>query len=662
MTTKETKVKVGVLTISDTATANPSKDLSGPALKNLLEEYRTDKTVFCVTATACVPDELERIQQVVKTWCDTIKLDLVITTGGTGFGIRDITPEAINPLIQKHSPGITHAMISASLLNTPFAALSRPVSGIRGNTIILTVPGSPKGAKENLQAVLNILPHAIELANGGSGENIHSGFKDSERVVSVPGDNTVVLNHRCVHRERHEHDDNHRNGDQKELILSKSPSTPVSQRHRQSPYPMLSVEEAMSIIDSYTNVLGTIELPVDNNLIGHVFAKDVPALENVPGYRASIVDGYAVIASDGPGIYKVKSVSLADASDYNETLESGQIVRITTGGSIPNGATAVVMVEDTNLIRATLDGIQEELVEILVQSCNGENIREVGSDTKIGETVVHANEIASAVGGEIGVLASVGITKVLVYQHPKLGILSTGDEVVDYNNSVQLKNGEIRDCNRPTLLAIAKATGFEMIDFGIVPDNPQEIERRLRLALSQVDVLITTGGVSMGEKDLLKPTLEHSLGAKIHFGRVKIKPGKPTTFATLQEPKSLHKFHKLIFSLPGNPVSAIVMFYFFVLPALRKMAGYQTWKWKIVSAELSHKVILDPRPEYQRATISFDHLTRKLIARSTGLQQSSRMQSFQSCNALLVLPAGTNQLRELNQGQIVNAILIGQLN
>ncbi|CAG8637572.1 4607_t:CDS:2, partial [Acaulospora colombiana] len=249
---------------------------------------------------------------------------------------------------------------------------------------------------------------------------------------------------------------------------------------------------------------------------------------------------------------------------------------------------------------------------------------------------------------------------VRVYKRPVLGILSTGNEIVDHNDSSELKYGQVRDSNRPTLLAIARATGFEAKDFRIVGDDPKELEHSLKSALSQVNVLVTTGGVSMGELDLLKPTLEQSLGATIHFGRVKMKPGKPTTFATTPGDSSIDH-EKLIFGLPGNPVSAVVTFYLFVLPALRKIAGYENWKLPMLQAELANEISLDPRPEYHRVVISFDRTSGKLLANSTGHQISSRILSVRSCNALLVLPGRTDELSKLTAGTIVDAILIGQL-
>ena len=193
---------------------------------------------------------------------------------------------------------------------------------------------------------------------------------------------------------------------------------------------------------------------------------------------------------------------------------------------VPSDMDAVVMVEDTSLIETANDGKEEKRVETLMKSAVGENIREIGSDCEIGTTVGYKGQTISTVGGELGVLASVGIRHVKVYRKPRVGVLSTGNEVVDHVSTAELKQGEIRDTNRITLLGAIKTAGYEAVDLGIIKDKVDAIEQRLRKALEEeVDVLITTGGVSMGEADFMKPVLEQKLGAKIHFGRVKMKPG-----------------------------------------------------------------------------------------------------------------------------------------
>jgi gephyrin len=432
----------------------------------------------------------------------------------------------------------------------------------------------------------------------------------------------------------------------------------VTRRHRESPYPMLSVTDANALIAAETKTGKIIEVPVDENLVGYVLAQDVSAAEAVPAFRASIVDGYAVYHTDGPGTYPVVSVSHA-APGTIPPLEPGQVARITTGAPLPPGATAVVMVEDTVLKSTTEDGKEEATVEILASGLEeNENVREVGSDVQAGTVVLRAGDIISAVGGEVGLLASVGVSKVSVLRKPVVGVLSTGDEVVSHMRAGELKLGEIRDSNRPTLLTAIKSSGFTAVDLGIAADRSGALESILKEALENVDVVITTGGVSMGELDLLKPTIEQALQGMIHFGRVAMKPGKPTTFATVGD--------KQIFALPGNPASALVTFHLFVLPALRKAAGYEPWELPRVRVVAEQDFTLDPRPEFHRVFVAMRQDGR-LGARSTGGQRSSRIGSARAANAVLALPAKgqVGEKRErvgvIPKGETVEAILWGQI-
>lgn len=238
---------------------------------------------------------------------------------------------------------------------------------------------------------------------------------------------------------------------------------------------MLSVADALEQIDLHTPAPTTITLPVNESLVGHVLAQDVTAPESVPAFRASIVDGYAVIAGPNApntkGTFPVAMISHAQAGEHQQ-LQPGQIARITTGAPLPPGATSVVMVEDTVLVSKTDDGTEEKEVEILTSEIVvGENVREVGSDVQIGDVIMRKGEGISAIGGEFGLLASVGVKQVSVYKKPVVGVLSTGDEIVNHDRKGELKRGEVRDTNRPTLLTAIRGSGFEAVDLGIVSDK-----------------------------------------------------------------------------------------------------------------------------------------------------------------------------------------------
>ncbi|KAA8900505.1 hypothetical protein FN846DRAFT_958841 [Sphaerosporella brunnea] len=670
--TTETTYNVGVLIVSTTAAKDPSTDSAGQVLRDFfsgVNETTAGKHSWNVAETRIVSDDKDAIQGAVKEWADEKQLHLIVTTGGTGFAVTDCTPEAVEPLLQKKAPGLVHTMLASSLEITPFAMMSRPVAGVRSNSVIVTIPGSPKGAKENLQAIIQLLPHACaQAADLVPSRALHAGgTKKLEKEYGVHshrhshgqgGDSSVGAG------EGHHHHHHHHHGHK----VPKPRTTPeqranklddsVTRRHRESPYPMLSVADANALIAAETQASDIVEIPVDENLVGYVLAKDVTAAEAVPAFRASIVDGYAVYHTDGPGAYPVVSVSHA-APGTIPPLEPGQVARITTGAPLPPGATAVVMVEDTALTSITEDGKEEATIGILADGLEeNENVREAGSDVQAGTVVLRAGDMITSVGGEVGLLASVGVSKVSVFRKPIVGVLSTGDEVVSHMRPGDLKLGEIRDSNRPALLTALKSSGFPAVDLGIAADRPGALESTLKEALDSVDVIITTGGVSMGELDLLKPTIEQALEGTIHFGRVAMKPGKPTTFATVGD--------KQIFALPGNPASALVTFHLFVLPALRKAAGYEPWELPRVRVVAEQDLPLDPRPEFHRVFVAMRHDGR-LGATSTGGQRSSRIGSALAANAVVALPAKgqVGEKRErvgvIPKGEMVEAILWGQV-
>jgi gephyrin len=425
---------------------------------------------------------------------------------------------------------------------------------------------------------------------------------------------------------------------------------------------MLLVEDALALIREHTPPPVVTSCKTDATLVGAVLAEDVKATENVPAFRASIVDGYAVVVpKDGnmKGILPVTAVSHAAPGEVKE-LKEGQIARITTGAPLPPGATSVIMVEDTVLKSKTEDAKEEKEVEILASDVKaGENVREVGSDIKEGSVILQKGEQVSAVGGEIGLMAAVGLSQVQVYRRPIVGVLSTGDEIVNHDRPGALRLGEVRDTNRPTLISAARDWGYQVIDLGIASDKPGTLEEALRDGMRRADLIITTGGVSMGELDLLKPTIERSLGGTIHFGRVNMKPGKPTTFATVPiKTDGGERVSKVIFSLPGNPASALVTFHLFVLPSLHAMSGISPPGLTKIPVVLGHDFSLDPaRPEYHRAIVTVGR-DGTLSANSTGGQRSSRVGSLKGANALLCMPKGTEVMQK---GTKVEALLMSNV-
>lgn len=405
---------------------------------------------------------------------------------------------------QLHANSDRHAMLAASLAVTPcesppsddmsaylcttVAMMARPVAGVRNKTLILTLPGSPKGAKENLEAVIPQLAHACQQAVGADSRTMHVG--GTEKLEKEAGlrsglqDTSVHGHHQHSHEHSHGHSHDHghkgprahtKPGDRPPV--SNDPNAGPTSRYRESPYPMLSVDDALKLIDERTPEPSVITAAVNEDLVDSVLAEDVTARESVPAFRASIVDGYAIVASkhvmvpSTKGIFPVTGISHAQAGQVPE-LRIGEVARITTGAPLPPGATSVVMVEDTVLKSRTEDGEEEKEVEILTDAIEpGENVREVGSDVKAGDVIMKKGEGITAVGGEFGLLASVGTQEVSVYKKPIIGVLSTGDEIVQHERPGELQLGEVRDTNRPTLLTAIKGSGFEALDLGIVSDK-----------------------------------------------------------------------------------------------------------------------------------------------------------------------------------------------
>ncbi|KFA49499.1 hypothetical protein S40293_02810 [Stachybotrys chartarum IBT 40293] len=665
------RLKAAVLVVSTTAAKDPSTDASASVLRGVLNDDGAGQ--WEAPVEAIVSDDVAQIQRQVTAWSDgPDPVNLIVTTGGTGFAVWDSTPEAISPLLHKQAPGIVHGMLSASLTVTPFAMMARPVAGIRNKTVIITLPGSPKGAKENLQAIIKLLPHACLQAAGADSRSLHKGGVkklEADAGVGAAQPQASGHHHHQHHHAGHHHAHGHGHGHGKLVRhtnpdaehLSNDPRLGPTRRHRESPYPMKTVDDALALIADHTPSPEIVEMTVNEGIVGSVLAQDVKARENVPAFRASIVDGYAVVVpSDGiiKGVFPVTGVSHAAPGQIG-ALREGQVARITTGAPLPPGATSVIMVEDTILKTMTDDGTEEKEIEIQAENVKeGENVREVGSDIKQGSVILSKGEQVSGVGGEIGLLAAVGVVQVMAYRKPVVGVLSTGDEIVDFHRREDLRLGEVRDTNRITLLSAIRSWGFEAIDLGIARDKSSALEETLRDGLRKADVLITTGGVSMGELDLLKPTIERSLGGTIHFGRVAMKPGKPTTFATVPVKDNLgRRLSKVVFSLPGNPASALVTFHLFVLPALHKQSGVTPVGLPKVPVTLSDDFSLDARPEYHRAVVSVGK-DGVLYAQSTGGQRSSKVGSLKSANALLCMPSGKGRLEK---GSKVDALLMNSI-
>jgi len=400
---------------------------------------------------------------------------------------------------------------------------------------------------------------------------------------------------------------------------------------------MLTVEEARRRILDTISVLSPEKLGI-LDCLGHVLAEDLYATENIPPFDNSAMDGFAVIAGDVKGASEGKPAQLsiietiAAGCAPTKRLEPRQAARIMTGGMMPEGADSVVMQEATQLDR--------DKVQIMEDVEKAQNVRFAGESIKDGDCVIKKGKLLRP--QEVSMLASLNQSEVLIHRRPKVAIVSTGDELTPLGKA--LEPAKIRDSNRYGVYAQLQEADCIPIDMGIASDDEAETERIFRDGLSRADALITSGGVSVGEYDVVKAVLS-KLG-EINFWRVAMKPGKPQAYGMADG--------KPIFGLPGNPVSSLVVFELFVRPALLKMAGHTNLFRLTLKAILDEDATnKDDRVNYVRSIVT--EREGKYYVKTTGPQGSGILYSLVLANAFVVLPSETT----LTAGEEVEAQLLG---
>lgn len=383
----------------------------------------------------------------------------------------------------------------------------------------------------------------------------------------------------------------------------------------------LTVTAAQRCVMDSVKLLGSETVRLDRSL-GRVLAEDVRANRDQPPYAVSAMDGFAIRSADVakvPAVLEiVEDIKAGDAP--SRAVQAGQCARIMTGAQVPQGADAVIRVEDTH-------ALSDLRVQIDCSVNAGNDIRPRGESMRDGEVVLQRGmEITP---GVIGMLAMVKRADVPVYRQPRVAILSTGNELEGLDEPFDA--GKIPDSNSHALMAQVQALGIEPVLLGIARDDPDELRRYLQHGL-QFDVLLVSGGTSVGVHDYVRPTLE-ALGVKMKFWRVAMKPGHPVAFGLASG--------TCVFGLPGNPVSSMVCFEQFVLPALRSMMGNKRLYRRIIEATLAQEVKHRPgRTEFIRVTL--DRRDGGYLAVSTGAQGSGMLSSMARADGLLIVPSGSD--------------------
>ena len=418
---------------------------------------------------------------------------------------------------------------------------------------------------------------------------------------------------------------------------------------------MISVEEARERLLGLVDVLGNEEVPI-LDAPGQVLADDVCSEIDVPPLDNSAMDGYAVLSGDtrgaGPGSPRLLRVidTVAAGSISDQEVTPGTAIRIMTGAPVPRGADAVVQFENTDETqrRETAAGQPISVIGVLRESGVGLNIRRAGEDISRGARVLAEGTVIRP--AEVGVMASLGRTHVTVIRRPVVAVLATGDELVEVGQP--LPPGKLYNSNTYSVAALVRRYGGIPRILGIALDTEDSLVAALRRGLD-ADMLITSGGVSMGDYDVVKDVLARE--GEINFWTVRMKPGKPLAFGTIKghdragAPRGIPHL-----GLPGNPVSSMITFEVFARPAIFKMMGRKNWAKPMIEAVLEDRITnSDGRRVFARAIVEKRGGT--YFARATGPQGSGVLTSMSLANGLAIVPEDKTEARA---GEVVQVMML----
>ncbi|CAA6821800.1 MAG: Molybdopterin biosynthesis protein MoeA [uncultured Thiotrichaceae bacterium] len=394
----------------------------------------------------------------------------------------------------------------------------------------------------------------------------------------------------------------------------------------------ITIDQArLNIEDDISPITGKEKIAL-RSALNRVLAEGIQSPIKVPAHNNSAMDGYALAGSDLPADEVKSYVVIGTAfagKPFPSTCQPGQVVRIMTGAVIPEGCDTVVMQEH-------VQSSDETNIEIGEGHRTGQNVRMAGEDIAQGTTVIEAGRRLTP--SDLGILASVGVAEVNVFRRPRVAFFSTGDELKSVGET--LNAGDIFDSNRYSLYGMLTRMDVEILDMGVVRDDPQALRDALLMAADMADLIITSGGVSVGEADYIKTILDEI--GDIRFWKIGMKPGRPLTFGKINNAR--------FFGLPGNPVSVMVTFYQFVQPALHYLSSGKTKAPITIPAICTTSLRKRPgRFEFQRGIYEQDE-NGKLTVKKTGQQGSGILSSMSHANCFILLPV---ELTSVAEGEIV---------
>ena len=401
----------------------------------------------------------------------------------------------------------------------------------------------------------------------------------------------------------------------------------------------MNAKQALQQILNHVNSLsGTEKVPI-REALNRTLVENISSTINVPGHTNSAMDGYAINSADIPqkAQASLKNIGTAWAGrPFKGVVSKAECVRIMTGAAMPEGTDTVVMQEHAEKVE-NKDG-ENILIDCTNQA--GQNVRQAGEDIPIGGQVLSKGKVLTP--ADLGLIASVGLSEINVVKKLRVAFFSTGDELRPVGS--QLKVGQIYDSNRYTLHGMLTRLGVEIIDLGVIEDKRKAVEQAFLDASDKAEVIITSGGVSVGDADFVKETLE--IIGEVNFWKVAMKPGRPLAFGKIK--------NAWFFGLPGNPVSVMVTFYMFVQPALKKLMGSSYQEPLMINASCQTKLRKRPgRVEYQRGILTKSDDPTQYDVVKTGAQGSGILRSMSDANCFIILPMESEGVDEGDSVQVL---------